>query len=131
MSTKFLGGRSSHWMKAIGIFFRRHFKQDSLFVNLFRQRKLDKYAVDLRAVIEAVDQAAEFVGRNIGRGGDGFVVNPEIAGSFRFAAHIDLGCRIAAGEDDGKSGSPSRMGHDAIHAGTALRLNLVADAITV
>jgi hypothetical protein len=118
-------------MKTVGILFGGDFEEHLLFVDLFRKGQLHENAVNLRPLIEALDELAQFVSGNIRRWSDRLVVDSEIGGGLRLSANVDLARGVIAHQYNSESRGPSRMSHYTLDTRQTFRLNLIANAISI
>src|SRR6516164_1994504 len=97
-------------MKAIYVFRRIDGVEQRLGIYLFRQRQLNKDAIDVVAVVETVNQVEHLLGRDsVGRR-DEVAVETEFGASLHFAADVDLRGGHVADENRCQSRSNAMAG---------------------
>ena len=87
-------------MESVHIFGRINCHDYRLFVNVLRQGKLDQYPVNVRIVIERIDQLQQFLFSRIGRKTDSAVFYAYFPERALFSGNIGNGGRIIADKND-------------------------------
>jgi hypothetical protein len=87
--------------------------------------------VNLLKFVERAYKGEQIVGGRGFRRSDSFAVDTEFVAGACFIADVDLRSRVIADEDDGESGRAAFGLKEPLYAWAALRLDLIADEVTV
>lgn len=117
-------------MEAIDILLRGDGEEDALGIDMGRQGKLDKDAIDLIAGIELLDQGNQFAGRRSHGRGDQFAENTELFAGADLAADIALRGRIVSDQNRRQTGAQAG-GSELLHFLGDLGLDLGCEKSSV